>query len=156
MSRRIIIGALAIISLWVPVHSQTVIKPTTKISRTSFAVITDTQTWNACSDEIKEYAGVLSDEQLPTFIVHHNWKSPEEVKKQIVNLHKKYNLEGVVFVGDIPIPMVRKAQHLTSAFKMDEKIDRRDSSVPSDRYYDDFQSILCFSIMILPQSHHNK
>ena len=138
MSRRIIIGALAIISLWVPMHSQTVIKPATKITRTSFAVITDTPTWNACSNEIQQYAGVLSDEQLPTFIVHHQWKSPEEVKKQIINLHKKYNLEGVVFVGEIPIPMVRKAQHLTSAFKMDETVDRRDSSVPSDRFYDDF------------------
>lgn len=45
----------------------------------------------------------------------------------------------MVFVGDIPIPMLRKAQHMTSAFKMDEKNnDWRDSSVPSDRFYDDF------------------
>ena len=32
-----------------------------------------------------------------------------------------------------------KDQHMTSAFKMDEKNnDWRDSSVPSDRFYDDF------------------
>jgi hypothetical protein len=35
--------------------------------------------------------------------------------------------------------MIRKAQHMTSAFKMDEKENPfRDSSVPSDRFYDDF------------------
>lgn len=63
----------------------------------------------------------------------------EDVKKVIVKLYKKDKLEGVVFVGDIPIPMLRKAQHMTSAFKMDEKNnDWRDSSVPSDRFYDDF------------------
>ena len=66
-------------------------------------------------------------------------KEPEDVKKVIVKLYKKDKLEGVVFVGDIPIPMLRKAQHMTSAFKMDEKNnDWRDSSVPSDRFYDDF------------------
>ena len=42
-------------------------------------------------------------------------------------------------VGQIPIPMIRDAQHLTSAFKMDqERYPRRSSSVPSDRFYDDF------------------
>lgn len=76
---------------------------------------------------------------MPTFIVYNEWNKPEDVKKVIVKLYKKDKLEGVVFVGDIPIPMLRKAQHMTSAFKMDEKNnDWRDSSVPSDRFYDDF------------------
>ena len=43
-----------------------------------------------------------------------------------------------MFVGDVPVAMVRKAQHLTSAFKMDEEHDWFESSVPSDRFYDDF------------------
>lgn len=60
-------------------------------------------------------------EGLPTFIVYNEWNKPEDVKKVIVKLYKKDKLEGVVFVGDIPIPMLRKAQHMTSAFKMDEK-----------------------------------
>ena len=38
-----------------------------------------------------------------------------------------------------PVVMVRDAQHLTSAFKMDQTaFDRWESSVPSDRFYDDF------------------
>ena len=50
---------------------------------------------------------------------------------------KRSPLEGVVFVGDIPIAMVRNAQHLTTAFKMDEdNFPMIQSSVPSDRYYD--------------------
>jgi hypothetical protein len=49
------------------------------------------------------------------------------------------NFEGAVFIGDIPVPMIRDAQHLTSAFKMDQDRYSWDrSSVPSDRYYEDF------------------
>lgn len=56
-----------------------------------------------------------------------------------MRLYRESRLEGAVFIGDIPIPMIRKAQHMTSAFKMDEeKSPRLDSSVPSDRFYDDF------------------
>jgi len=34
--------------------------------------------------------------------------------------------------------MIRDAQFLTSAFKMDQKRPWQQSSIPSDRYYDDF------------------
>ncbi|MDE6299448.1 MAG: hypothetical protein K2M10_07375, partial [Muribaculaceae bacterium] len=140
MHLRLIFGMAAVTCLGVTsAYSQTVIKPTAKIKKTSFAVITDTPTWQACSNEIREYADALSDEGLPAFIVYDRWKSPEQVKKVIEKLYKKNNLEGVVFIGDVPVAMVRKGQHLTSAFKMDE--DEHpffQSSVPSDRFYDDF------------------
>lgn len=133
------IGALAVTCLGVTGYSQTVIKPDAKIDRTSFAVITDTPTWDACGNEIKEYAAALTEEGLPAFIVYDRWKSPEQVKKVIQGLYKKHNLEGVVFVGDVPVALVRKGQHLTSAFKMDEETyPFIESSVPSDRFYDDF------------------
>ena len=38
-----------------------------------------------------------------------------------MRLYRESRLEGAVFIGDIPIPMIRKAQHMTSAFKMDEE-----------------------------------
>ncbi|MDE5976131.1 MAG: HEAT repeat domain-containing protein, partial [Muribaculaceae bacterium] len=140
MHLRLIFGMAAVTCLGVTsAYSQTVIKPAAKIKKTSFAVITDTPTWQACSNEIREYADALSDEGLPAFIVYGRWKSPEQVKKVIEKLYKKNNLEGVVFIGDVPVAMVRKGQHLTSAFKMDE--DEHpffQSSVPSDRFYDDF------------------
>ena len=47
-------------------------------------------------------------------------------------------MEGCVFIGDIPIPMIRDAHHLSSAFKRSPKANWQKSSVPSDRYYDDF------------------
>ena len=120
-------------------QAQTYIKPTTKIKETSFAVITDNRTYQACETALKAYQEVLGQEGLPTFIVYNEWEKPEEVKEAIAKLYRKNKLEGVVFVGEIPIPMIRKAQHMTSAFKMNEdKYEWRDSSVPSDRFYDDF------------------
>ena len=51
---------------------------------------------------------------------------------------KKAPLEGCALVGDVPVPMVRDAQHLCSAFKRNQSDAWHKSSVPSDRYYDDF------------------
>ena len=138
MKLRFIAASVAVVSLSWGAAAQTVIKPQGKIAKTSFAVITDTPTWEACADEITRYSNQLASEGLPTFIVHSRWQSPEEVKSIINTLYKKNHLEGVVLVGDVPVAMIQKAQHLTSAFKMDEKkYPRFDSSVPSDRFYDD-------------------
>ena len=117
--------------------AQTVIPPQDRGKNPTFAIFTDEQTWQHCRQALEEYRDVLNDEQLPTYIVYNDWKRPEEVKAIIRQLHRHKRLEGAVFVGDIPIAMIRKAQHLTSAFKMDEATDRRESSVPSDRFYDD-------------------
>jgi len=118
-------------------HAQTIIKPDTHIDATSFAIITDADTWESCSTEMQAFAQQLASENLPTFIVYSRWETPEQVKNVIKKLYKKKSLEGVMFVGDVPIAMIRKGQHLTSAFKMDEERDWRESSVPSDRFYDD-------------------
>lgn len=133
---------LAVSSL-VCVHSwaQTFVRPSVDYdsSRSTFAIITDEATWKHCRESLLSYQSVLTEEQLPSFIVYHHWKDPEQVKKVLLRLYKKNHLEGAVFVGHIPIPMIRQAQHLTSAFKMDERaFPWRDSSVPSDRFYDDF------------------
>jgi len=106
----------------------------------SFAVIIDQQTYNKTQDAVKAYAEALNKDGLKTELIVNDWKNPDQVKAEIIKLYNSgVNLEGVVFVGDIPIPMIRNAQHLTSAFKMDEdKYDRFKSSIPSDRFYDDF------------------
>ena len=123
------------------------------MSTRSFAIITDTKTWKYCKKELIAYQQVLETEQLPTFILYDNWQCPEDVKEEILKLYAKKNLEGVVFIGDIPIPMIRKAQHLTSAFKMDEKrFPWNKSSVPSDRFYDDFS--LKFNFLRRDSSRH--
>ena len=136
--RKLITGSLLLCSA-VALQAQTFVKPAAEVKETSFAVITDKGTYEACQAELKAYQETLEQEGLPTFIVYNNWEKPEDVKAVITRLYKESNLEGVVLVGEIPIPMIRKAQHMTSAFKMDEqKYDWRDSSVPSDRFYDDF------------------
>ena len=77
---------------------------------------------------------------LGTYIISADWKSPEEVKAEILALAgKKPRLEGVVLAGDVPIVKVRQGQHLTTAFKMNEEVwPMEESSVASDRFYDDF------------------
>ncbi len=109
-------------------------------SPTTFAIFTDNKTFSECGDEIYAYKQVLEKEGLGTYIVSADWKSPDEVKAQILKLASgKTKLEGVVFTGDIPIVKVRQGQHLTTAFKMNEETwPISESSVASDRFYDDF------------------
>ena len=131
----IMLAGLAVLYL----QGQTIVSPSIK-SKTSFAIIVDTKSMNEAGNEINAYKKVIEDDGLGAYVISHEWKSPDEIRELILNLYndKKAPLEGVVFVGDIPIPMLRDAQHLTSAFKMDQKRDWQQSSIASDRFYDDF------------------
>lgn len=115
------------------------VKPVKKCA-TAFAIIVDEETYKNCKDALSNYKNAVEEDGLSTYLLISDWKNPDEVKKEIVRLYnQKPVLEGVVFVGDIPIPMIRNAQHMTSAFKLDEeKYPWFRSSVPSDRFYDDF------------------
>jgi len=107
---------------------------------TAFAIIADSKTYENCKPAINSYKNAIEKDGLSAYVVYSDWKTPEEVKNEILKLYSsKPMLEGVVFVGEIPIPMIRNAQHMTSAFKLDEdKYPWYRSSVPSDRFYDDF------------------
>ncbi len=106
----------------------------------SFAVVTDTRTLKNCGPAIEAYRESVCKDGLDAFIAAKDWESPDELRDSLMHYHKAKALEGAVFIGDIPIAMVTGAQHLTSAFKMDEggRWPMRDCSVPSDRFYDDF------------------
>ena len=104
----------------------------------SFAIVADPQTFNNCKAAIETYRSAVCADGLDAFVVSRNWTNPDELKDSLMLYHKMRALEGAVFIGDVPIAMIRGAQHLTSAFKMDETLPMRDSSVPSDRFYDDF------------------
>ncbi|MDR3611083.1 MAG: HEAT repeat domain-containing protein [Ignavibacteriaceae bacterium] len=116
-----------------------IIKPV-KIQPTSFAIVIDKDTYDKTKDAIYTYRDAVELDGLSTFIIVNDWKSPEEVKAELIKLYNgEPKLEGAVFIGDIPIVMIRNGQHMASAFKMDE--DRyawNRSSVTSDRFYDDF------------------
>ena len=119
--------------------AQTIVKPSVK-SKTTFAIVVDKTSYEKAKAEIDAYKYAVEQEGLGTYLLVDDWKSPLPIREQLALWHadKKAPLEGCVFVGDIPVPMVRDAQHLCSAFKMAQSMKWHRSSVPSDRYYDDF------------------
>lgn len=119
--------------------AQTIVKPSVK-TKTTFAIVTDTKSYEEAKNEIDAYRASVEKEGLGTYLIIDQWKSPQPIRELLIDLHadKKAPLEGCVLVGDIPVPMVRDAQHLCSAFKMNQTMAWHRSSVPSDRYYDDF------------------
>lgn len=110
-------------------------------ARHGFAVVIDSKSLSEAREEVNAYIRAIEQRQgLKVYTVVDRWGIPDSIRATLKRMHeqKQDPIVGAVFIGDIPIPMVRDAQHLTSAFKMSQKADRRDSSVPSDRYYDDF------------------
>jgi hypothetical protein len=121
------------------VSGQDIVPPSIR-SKTTFAIVIDRESYSQAKKEVEAYKKIIESDGLGTYIVSHNWSSPDQIRELLIRLHgdKKSPLEGTVLVGAIPIPLLRDAQHLTSAFKMDQKRDWQQSSVPSDRFYDDF------------------
>lgn len=112
-----------------------------KKAATSFAIFVDKETYEACKSEINAYRNVLQEEGLGTYILSAAWETPDEVKAEIIKLSKlKPQLEGMVFIGDIPVARIRKGQFFTTAFKMNESaFPIEESSVTSDRFYEDLK-----------------
>lgn len=108
--------------------------------KTSFAIVIDSMTYENCQQAVDSYRSMLESEGLHTYLLANDWQHPDEIRSELKGLYAANPpLEGAVFIGDIPIPMIRDAQHLTSAFKMDQiRFPFHRSSVPSDRFYDDF------------------
>ncbi|WP_417011777.1 HEAT repeat domain-containing protein [Bacteroides clarus] len=133
-----ILLAIATLCLHI-LQAQTVILPSIK-TKTTFAIVVDQKSYDEVKSEIDAYRSSIENEGLGTYLLIDNWKRPESIREQLIKLHKneKAPLEGCVFIGDIPIPMIRDAHHLSSAFKMSPKANWQKSSIPSDRYYDDF------------------
>jgi len=124
--------------------------------RNGFAIFVDQQSFDHAEKEINAYADSVEKDGLKTFIVIDKWKEPTAIRNKLIELSKDKNhpIEGAVFIGDIPIPMTRNAQHLTTAFKMDqERFPWNESSVPSDRFYDDFD--LQFDFLKQDSEHKN-
>ncbi|MGM0739927.1 MAG: hypothetical protein ACQETM_12295 [Bacteroidota bacterium] len=107
----------------------------------SFAVFVDEQTYAAAEEGLTQYRQALELYDLfNVYTIVGEWTHPEPVRDLVRQLASEdERLEGFVLIGDIPIPMIRDAQHLTSSFKMDQdRFAKRRSSIPSDRFYDDF------------------
>ena len=110
-------------------------------ARDGFAIVIDQKSYNEAKVQVDAYAAAVEQlHGMKSYIVIDRWQVPDSIRATLIRMHsqKQDPVIGAVFMGDIPIPMVRDAQHMTSAFKMDQQRDRHESSVPSDRYYDDF------------------
>ncbi|MBQ9570757.1 MAG: HEAT repeat domain-containing protein, partial [Prevotella sp.] len=139
MRNKLLVLMLCATATAMTASAQRIIKPKVK-APTSFAIVIDQKSYDKVSAAVEAYKESIEADGLATYLLIDDWKNPEAIKEQLKKLYtdKKSPLEGCVFVGDIPIPMVRDAQHLTSAFKMNQSRDWKESSVASDRYYDDF------------------
>lgn len=106
-----------------------------------FVIIIDSKSYEYAKKEVNEYANSIQNQGYKVEILYDNWKHPDAIKNELKERYndKKNGLSGAVFIGDIPVPMIRDAQHFTRAFKMNQqKYSWERSSVPSDRFYDDF------------------
>ena len=132
-----------VVGMQISASAQTIIKPSIN-SKTSFAIVVDQASYEHAETEIMEYRASVEADGLGTYLLVDAWKNPAQIREHLLQLHraKKAPLEGCVFVGDIPVPMIRDAHHLCSAFKMAPSNPWQRSSVPSDRYYDDFDLTL--------------
>jgi len=109
--------------------------------RDGFAIVIDPASLSQAKAEVEAYAAAIEQAHgLKVYTIVDRWGVPDSIRAELIRLHsqKQEPVIGAVFVGDIPVVMVRDGQHMTSAFKMDQKQPRKESSVPSDRFYDDF------------------
>lgn len=105
----------------------------------SFAIVIDRTTYSKAKDAVENYRKAVEHDGLKTYLIAAEWANPSQVRDSLKALYNRdKTLEGCVLVGDIPIAMIRNAQNMTTAFKMNEQtFPIRESSVPSDRFYDD-------------------
>ena len=99
------------------------IKTESKCAGDGIAIVVDQKSYDEAKSEIDAYRTSIEKEGLGTYLLIDDWKRPEPIREQLVKLHEneKTPLEGCVFIGDIPIPMIRDAHHLSSAFKRSPK-----------------------------------
>ncbi|MCE5320816.1 MAG: hypothetical protein LLF93_06925 [Bacteroidales bacterium] len=102
------------------------------------AIVVDKTTYENCRQDIELYSQSVSAEGLNAIVIVDKWGVPDSIKVRLLNLYQTQNLEGTVLIGDIPVPMIRDAHHLATAFKMNPSRPWQESSIPSDRFYDDF------------------
>jgi hypothetical protein len=102
------------------------------------AVVTDVATYQAVGTEVEGYLAAIREEGKRAVLVIDTWNNPDSIRLRLQTLYETDGLEGAVLVGDVPVVMTRDAQHLSNAFKMDQTRDWHESSIPSDRFYDDF------------------
>lgn len=108
-----------------------------------FAIFVDSISNSKVAPELAMYAESVKAQGLaPEVVVIGEGVKPDSLRSIIRTMagRKTSPIEGMVFVGDIPIPMLLDAQHFSSAFKVvQSKKNLERSACPSDRFYDDLE-----------------
>ncbi|MCQ2065988.1 MAG: hypothetical protein MJY66_09060, partial [Bacteroidaceae bacterium] len=91
-----------------------------KSDRPGFAIVIDPRSYDEAKAEIDEYQQLVASRGLDPVLVIDHWQNPDSIRFALMDLHEKRHIEGCVLIGDIPVVMVRDAQHLTTALKMDQ------------------------------------
>ncbi|MFA5712721.1 MAG: hypothetical protein WC960_00915 [Bacteroidales bacterium] len=102
-------------------------------------IVVDSKSYDALTLELHAYRRAIEESGVGAALLIGDWDNPDQLRKSLAKIYKKRPiLEGVIFVGDIPIVRVVNFQHATTAFKMDEStFPIEEHSVTSDRFYDD-------------------
>ena len=134
--------ALSLVAFSVAAAVKPEITGPTQKQPTSFAIVIDHLTMENCRPEVEAYRKALEHDGLAVYTLSADWSSPDQIREELKKLHKKnltkMPLEGVVFIGDVPYASVQNAQHMTTAFKMnEERFPIEETAVTSDRFYDD-------------------
>jgi hypothetical protein len=131
---------LVLLFLAVPLAAEPPVQTTPPAPVSCFAIVADQEIFALAEPALRAWAEAIEGDGLPVRLIPGSFATPEEVRALLHSLHQgEPPLEGAVLVGQIPVPMLRDAQHLTSAFKMNqERYPKRRSSVPSDRFYESF------------------
>lgn len=122
-----------------------VIPPNKKMDA-AVLVFVDSLTFQEVNEAVKLYRDAIEQDELSAYLIINDWQNPQQIRDHIKEMiGKGIPVEGIVLVGDIPIPMILDAQHLTSAFKIDQdRFPRLRTAVPSDRFYDDLDLVFTF------------
>ena len=123
-----ILSAICLLLTTAALSAQTIVKPGVK-TPTTFAIVIDKVSYEKARAAVDAYKQSIEADGLGTWLLIDDWRSPEPIRQLLQQYHadKKAPLEGCVLVGDIPIPMIRDGQYLTSAFKMNQKRDWKES-----------------------------
>ena len=106
-------------------------KGLTKSRTTKVAVVTDQKTYEAIGDDLDAFTASMSFIGKEGILIIDKWQHPDSLRTVLKHYYTLHNLEGAVLVGEIPIPMIRDAQHLTTAFKMDKPTGKTLRSLPT-------------------------
>ncbi len=111
-----------------------------KQTHKGIAVVIDTKSYEHIKQQLDDYKQTLEDEGFIVYTLVKDYELPDSLRNDLIKLYNSDKpIEGAVLIGDIPIAMISDAQHMTTAFKMNQKrFGLEQSSVPSDRFYDDF------------------